>query len=107
MTSTTEQVGVVGCGLMGAGIAETCARAGQSVTVVETSAALAEAGRGRLEKSLAKAESRGKIPSTAEVLDRIQVVDDIEALADRTLVIEAIMEDEGVKTRLFSDLDRV
>jgi 3-hydroxybutyryl-CoA dehydrogenase len=56
---------------------------------------------------LIKAESRGKIPSAADVLERIQVVDDIEALVDRTVVIEAIMEDEKVKTQLFRELDRV
>ncbi|MDV3125334.1 3-hydroxybutyryl-CoA dehydrogenase [Mycobacterium sp. 21AC1] len=106
-TSAHEKVGVVGCGLMGAGIAETCARAGQSVIVVETDATAVDAGRRRLETSLDKAESRGKIDSAAEVLDRIEVVEGIEALSDRSIVIEAIMEDEGVKTRLFGDLDRV
>ena len=106
-TTAAEKVGVVGCGLMGAGIAETCARSGQSVIVVETTAAAAEAGRTRLEKSLAKAESRGKVDSAAEVLDRIQIVTDLDALADRTFVIEAIMEDEAVKTDLFRRLDGV
>lgn len=107
MASTTEKVGVVGCGLMGAGIAETCARSGQQVTVVETSAAAVDAGRARLEKSLAKAEARGKIDSAAEVLGRIELVEDLDALADRTLVIEAIMEDEAVKTALFGQLDGI
>jgi 3-hydroxybutyryl-CoA dehydrogenase len=107
VSALTEKVGVVGCGLMGAGIAETCARAGQPVTVVETDAAAAEAGRQRLEKSLTKAESRGKVASAAEILARIDVVEDIEALADRSIVIEAVMEDESVKTSLFRDLDRV
>jgi 3-hydroxybutyryl-CoA dehydrogenase len=107
MTRSTEKVGVVGCGLMGAGIAETVARAGQSVTVVETTAAAAQAGRRRLENSLTKAESRGKIASAAEVLERITIVEDLQALSDRTLVIEAIMEDEAVKTQLFRRLDEV
>jgi 3-hydroxybutyryl-CoA dehydrogenase len=105
VTAMTEKVGVVGCGLMGAGIAETCARAGQSVIVVETGSAAAEAGRRRLETSLTKAESRGKISSAVEVLDRITVVEDLDALSDRSLVIEAIMEDEAVKTQLFGRLD--
>ncbi|TFV54623.1 3-hydroxybutyryl-CoA dehydrogenase [Mycobacterium sp. PS03-16] len=107
MTSTAEKVGVVGCGLMGAGIAETCARSGQQVTVVETSAAAVDAGRARLEKSLAKAEARGKIDSAADVLGRIEIGSDLGALADRTLVIEAIMEDEAVKTALFRELDGI
>lgn len=107
MTESTEKVGVVGCGLMGAGIAETIARAGQSVIVVETTPAAVQAGRRRLEKSLAKAESRGKISSAADALERIQVVEDLHSLSDRTLVIEAIMEDEAVKAALFRQLDDV
>ncbi len=107
MSGNEQRVGVVGCGLMGAGIAETCARVGQDVVVVETNAAAVDSGRHRLETSLKKAESRGKIVSAEEILDRIRVVEQLEALADRTVVIEAIMEDETVKTRLFRELDRV
>ncbi|MGE2836072.1 3-hydroxybutyryl-CoA dehydrogenase [Mycobacterium sp. SMC-4] len=107
MVQSSDKVGVVGCGLMGAGIAETCARAGLEVTVVETNAGAVAAGRQRLETSLAKAESRGKIASATDVLDRITIVEGIDALADRTLVIEAIMEDEAVKTALFRQLDEV
>jgi 3-hydroxybutyryl-CoA dehydrogenase len=106
-TDTQEKVGVVGCGLMGAGIAETCARAGFSVAVVETGTQAADAGRRRLETSLAKAESRGKVSSAAEVLERIHVGVDTDALADRSLVIEAVMEDEAVKTDLFRRLDDI
>lgn len=106
-TGIQEKIGVVGCGLMGAGIAETCARAGYSVTVVETGDQAADAGRRRLEASLAKAEARGKVTSAAEILQRIQIGVSLEALADRSVVIEAIMEDEAVKTDLFSRLDKV
>ncbi|WP_181311697.1 3-hydroxybutyryl-CoA dehydrogenase [Nocardioides campestrisoli] len=102
-----EKVGVVGCGLMGAGIAEVSARAGLDVVVVESSDAAATAGRERLEKSLARAESKGKIDSAAAVMDRIRVVTDLEELADRQLVVEAIVEDEDAKTELFRTLDRV
>lgn len=101
------RVGVVGGGLMGSGIAEVSARAGKDVIVAESSAAAAEAALHRLEASLKRAESRGKIDSAAEVLTRIRVVDDLEALADRDLVVEAIVEDEGAKTALFRDLDRI
>jgi 3-hydroxybutyryl-CoA dehydrogenase len=102
-----NRIGVVGCGLMGAGIAEVCARAGRDVVVAESSPAAAEAGRSRLAASLARAEQRGKIASADEVLARITVVDDIDALADRELVIEAIVEDESTKTELFAKLDRI
>ncbi len=102
-----EKVGVVGCGLMGAGIAEVCARAGLEVVVVESSQPAADAGRARLEKSLARAEAKGKIESAAAVLDRIGVAVDLGALADRQLVIEAILEDEDAKTELFRQLDKI
>lgn len=102
-----KRVGVVGCGLMGAGIAEVSARAGLDVVVTESSDAAAKAGLARLEKSLSRAEGRGKIASAADVLSRIRVEADLEALADRDLVVEAISEDESVKTSLFRELDRV
>ena len=102
-----NNVGVVGCGLMGAGIAEVCARAGMDVIVAESSPSLADIGRTRLEKSLIRAEERGKIDSATEVLDRIRVVSDLEQLADRDLVVEAILEVEEAKIALFKQLDRI
>jgi 3-hydroxybutyryl-CoA dehydrogenase len=105
--TSMELVGVVGCGLMGAGIAEVSGRAGKDVVVVESNAGAAAAGRARLEASLRRAESRGKIASAAEVLDRIRVEVEIEALADRDIVVEAIAEDEAAKIDLFGRLDKV
>jgi 3-hydroxybutyryl-CoA dehydrogenase len=102
-----EKVGVVGCGLMGAGIAEVVARAGLEVVVVESSQAAADAGRARLEKSLQRAESKGKIDSAADVLALIRVETSLEELADRDLVVEAIVEDEDAKTELFRTLDKI
>ncbi|MFD4196364.1 3-hydroxybutyryl-CoA dehydrogenase [Amycolatopsis thermoflava] len=92
---------------MGAGIAEVCARAGVDVVAVESSAAAAGAGRRRLEKSLARAEQKGKIGSAAAVLERIRVTENLDDLADRTLVIEAIVENEQVKAELFGNLDKI
>ena len=106
MTSI-ERVGVVGGGLMGSGIAEVNARAGKDVIVVESTPEAVEAARQRLESSLKRAESRGKIESASVVLDRIRVVDDLAALADRDIVIEAIVEDEQAKTDLFRRLDEI
>ncbi|WP_269465049.1 3-hydroxybutyryl-CoA dehydrogenase [Pimelobacter simplex] len=102
-----ERVGVVGGGLMGSGIAEVNARAGKDVIVVESSPAAVDNARQRLTSSLERAESRGKIESAAAVLDRIRVVDDLTALADRDIVIEAIVEDEAAKTDLFRRLDEI
>jgi len=102
-----DRIGVVGCGLMGAGIAEVAARAGKDVVVAESSPAAAEAGRARIAASLARAQQRGKLADADEVLARITVVDDLDQLSDRELVIEAIVEDEATKVELFAKLDRV
>lgn len=102
-----QRVGVVGCGLMGAGIAEVCARAERDVIVVESTDAAVEAGRARLTKSLRRAEAKGKIESADAVLDRIRLTADLSDLADRELVVEAIVEDETVKTELFAKLDGI
>ena len=102
-----DRVGVVGCGLMGAGIAEVSARAGKDVVVAESSPAAVEAGLQRLQSSLHRAQERGRIVSAAEVLDRITVVDSLEALADRDLVVEAIVENEHAKVELFGKLDAI
>lgn len=105
---TIERVGVVGAGLMGSGIAEVSARAGLDVVVVEANAAAAETARNRIEKSLTRASQAGKLdPAAAEgALSRLSFVTDVADLADRDLVIEAIVEDEGAKTALFEALDK-
>lgn len=102
-----NRVGVVGAGLMGAGIAEVAARAGKDVVLIDANPAAAEAGLDRLRASLERAEQRGKISDAADVLERITVGSDLEALADRDLVIEAIVEDEAAKTALFTRLDAI
>ena len=102
-----KKIGVVGCGLMGAGIAEVCARASLDVVVAESSERAAQAGQNRLEKSLVRAEERGKIDSAAEALNRIRVVQGLEELADRDLVVEAILEDEAAKIAVFKQLDMI
>jgi 3-hydroxybutyryl-CoA dehydrogenase len=102
-----NRIGVVGCGLMGAGIAEVSARAGMEVVVVESSAPAAEAGQARLTKSLKRAEDKGKIGSAAAVLERIRLEISLDALADREVVVEAIVEDEQAKTDLFTQLDKI
>ncbi|MEU0265079.1 3-hydroxybutyryl-CoA dehydrogenase [Nocardioides sp. NPDC006303] len=105
--SDIRRVGVVGGGLMGSGIAEVNARAGKDVIVVESSPPAVEAARQRLEDSLKRAESRGRVAAADAVLARIRVVQDLAALADRDLVIEAIVEEEQAKTYLFRHLDEI
>jgi 3-hydroxybutyryl-CoA dehydrogenase len=111
MTSSTSSppVGVVGCGLMGSGIAEVFARAGRSVTVHEVSEQAAERGRARIASSLARAVRSGKLDDagSAAVLDRITVGTRLDDLADAELVVEAASEDEALKIELFRRLDQV
>ncbi|MFB6518079.1 3-hydroxybutyryl-CoA dehydrogenase [Streptomyces sp. NPDC056401] len=103
-----ERVGIVGCGLMGSGIAEVCARAGRDVVVVETSRAAADAGLERIVRSLARATAAGKL-SAAErdaAVGRIAMATDLDRMADRDLVVEAVAEDERAKLEVFARLDR-
>jgi 3-hydroxybutyryl-CoA dehydrogenase len=104
-----QRVGVVGAGLMGGGIAEICARAGLEVAVVEVDDELAAAGRRRVEASLTKGVDRGKL--TADERDaavgRLSYGSDLEALADRDLVVEAVVEDPVIKVEVFRRLDGV
>ncbi|KQY56131.1 3-hydroxybutyryl-CoA dehydrogenase [Aeromicrobium sp. Root495] len=101
-----DRLGVVGGGLMGSGITEVGARAGLHVVTVEVSDDAAKRAAERIEASLRKAESRGKItPEEVEAtLDRIVVTADLDALADRRLVVEAASEDEQTKLDLFRNL---
>ena len=104
-----EAVGVVGSGIMGAGIAEVAARAGCDVLVREVTPQLAEAGRARIAASLERAVTRGKLAASERdaTLDRVRVTTELAALADRDLVIEAIVEDEATKTALYQELSAV
>ena len=107
--SSRPAVAVVGCGLMGSGIAEVMARAGRQVLVHEVDQAAADRGRARIEGSLARAVRSGKLEEAVrdEVLGRIEIGTDLDALADAELVVEAASEDEAVKTDLFRRLDAI
>ncbi|MFC9699253.1 3-hydroxybutyryl-CoA dehydrogenase [Streptomyces sp. NPDC056943] len=111
MTAATgiRRVGVVGGGQMGAGIAEVCARAGLDTVVCETSGPAATAARERIAVSLERAVQRGKFDqlSAEAALDRITVTSDLTDLADRRLVVEAVVEDAGTKTEVFTALDKI
>ncbi|KHO25054.1 3-hydroxybutyryl-CoA dehydrogenase [Mycolicibacterium setense] len=109
MSNQIERVGVIGAGQMGAGIAEVSARAGVDVLVFETTDALVTAGRNRITKSLERAVSAGKVTEREKdaALGKLKFTTTIDDLADRQLVIEAVIEDENVKAKIFADLDRV
>jgi 3-hydroxybutyryl-CoA dehydrogenase len=104
-----ESVGVIGGGLMGSGIAEVAARAGMDVVLVEISADAVKAAAERVEGSLRRAESRGKIDAAdvTSLLDGINFTDDLDALTDRDLVVEAASEDEVTKLDLFRRVGQV
>ena len=102
-----ERVGVVGCGLMGSGIAEVAAKANFDVVVREVSEDLIEAGRDRIRKSLDRAVEREKltVADRDAAWSRLRFSTELSELADRHLVIEAIVEEIGTKNELFSALD--
>jgi len=104
-----ERVGVIGCGLMGSGIAEVCARAGLDVMVREVDASAAEAGRQRLVTSLDRGLTAGKLTEDERdaALARLSFTTAIDDLADRQMVVEAVVEDESMKVDIFRELDRV
>jgi 3-hydroxybutyryl-CoA dehydrogenase len=104
-----ERIGVVGCGLMGSGIAEVCAKAGYRVVVREVTGELLDAGMKRLTGSLDRAVAKGKL--SAEDRDaaqaRIVGTTDIGAFAECDLVIEAAVEKLELKRKIFAELDQV
>jgi 3-hydroxybutyryl-CoA dehydrogenase len=102
-------VGVIGCGLMGSGISEVVARAGQTAVVLETTDELVERGRQRIETSTLRAVERGRLDAEERtaVLGRIVLTTDVQDLADVDLVIEAATEDHGTKVVMFRRLDEV
>ncbi len=102
-------VGVVGCGLMGSGIVEVCARAGADVVYVEPTEELVQAGRHRIESSTLRAVERQKITEAEREaeLGRIVGTTDIADLADADLVIEAATEDYATKVATFTRLDEI
>ncbi|HEX6381889.1 MAG TPA: 3-hydroxybutyryl-CoA dehydrogenase [Acidimicrobiia bacterium] len=106
--SEIERVGVVGCGLMGSGIAEVCARAGLDVVVREVNETALAAGRKRIEGSLDKAVRSGKLPEAERdsALARLRYTTEFGEFADRQLVVEAVIENESEKLEVFRGIDK-
>ena len=106
--SEIERVGVVGCGLMGSGIAEVCARAGLDVVVREVNETALSAGRKRIEGSLDKAVRSGKLPEAERdsALARLRYTTEFGEFADRQLVVEAVIENEAEKLEVFRGIDK-
>lgn len=104
-----KRIGVIGCGTMGAGVAEVAAKAGLDVRVAVSSEDSQNRGLRRITGSLDRAVAKAKL-SEAErdaVLDRISFTTVLEDLADRQVVVEAIVEHEPTKLDLFTQLDKI
>jgi 3-hydroxybutyryl-CoA dehydrogenase len=104
-----EKVGVVGCGLMGSGIAEVCARAGYGVVVREVNDQFLQNGLRRIRASLSKAVDRSKISreQADEALAQIQGTLDLASFSGCDLVVEAAVENMATKKDIFAELDSI
>ena len=105
--SEIKRVGVLGCGLMGSGIAQVAAAAGYDTVVRDVSKELLDRGRAGIEKSLAKFVEKGKLDAAARdaTLKRLTFTTTVGDLKGADIVIEAITEDLGLKNALFKELD--
>jgi 3-hydroxybutyryl-CoA dehydrogenase len=103
-----ERMGVVGCGLMGSGIAEVSARAGLDVVVREVNEGALDHGRQRIEESLRRAVRAGKATEEEResALANLHFTTDFADLADRQLVVEAVIENEAEKLEVFASIDK-
>jgi 3-hydroxybutyryl-CoA dehydrogenase len=104
-----EKVGVVGCGLMGAGIAQVAAQSGCDVIVREVSPELVEKGLKNIEKNLARLVEKGTMTAADRdaVRGRLRGTTKLEDLADRDLIVEAIIEQLPIKRELYGALDKI
>lgn len=104
-----RKVAVLGCGLMGSGIAEVCAKAGYDTRVREVNDDFAQRGRASIEKSLGKAVEKGKLEAAVrdEILGRITMTTRLADLKDCDLIIEAVTENLDMKNEMFRELDGI
>ena len=109
MSAGVTRVGVVGGGQMGAGIAEVCARAGLDTVVCEVDAVAARAARDRITSSVDRAVRRSKLSREAadDARARLVFTGSLDDLADRQLVVEAVVENAEAKTEVFAALDKI
>ncbi|MBV8238848.1 MAG: 3-hydroxybutyryl-CoA dehydrogenase [Sphingomonas sp.] len=104
-----QAVGVIGAGQMGAGIAQVSAQAGYRVLLADVDKARAEAGKAGIAKRLARDVEKGKIDAATrdQLLDRIEPVDSVAAMAPAGLVVEAATEREEIKRAIFAEVGKV
>jgi len=105
---TIKKVGVLGCGLMGSGIAQVSATAGYDVTVLEQDQKFIDKGFVGIDKSLAKFAEKGNLKEPVEtVRGRLKGTTSPDAVADCDIIIEAIIENVDEKKKTFSALDKI
>jgi len=104
-----KKIGVVGCGLMGRGIAEVSAKSGYDVVVSEINKELLDKGMAAINQSLSKAVEKGKIAEAdkAAALGRIKGTTDMKDFRDCDLVVEAAIENLELKKKIFAELDKI
>jgi len=107
--NVVSKVGILGSGIMGAGLAEVAARSGFEVVVRSRSRASAAALMAQIDRGLAKQVERGKLDDDTrkEILERITVTDHLGGVADCDLVLESVVEDLAVKRALFAELEQI
>jgi 3-hydroxybutyryl-CoA dehydrogenase len=103
------KVGVVGCGLMGSGIAQVCAQAGFATVVREVSAEIVDRGLKGIEKNLVRLVEKGTFTEAqkGEIRGRLKGTTSLEELRDCDLIVEAIIEQLPAKRELFAALDAI
>ncbi len=104
-----KKVGVVGCGAMGAGIAQLCAQSGYQVVVSEINDEFLKKGLASIDKTLARSVEKGKLsqPDKDAIMSRIKGTTSTKDFSDCDLVIEAAIENLELKKKIFADLDGV
>ena len=103
-----KKVGVLGCGLMGSGIAQVSAAAGYDVTVLEQEQKFLDKGFAGIEKSLAKFAEKGTLKEPVDtVRGRLKGATSPQSLADCDIIVEAIIENVEEKKKTFSTLDSI
>lgn len=109
LNTTLKTIGIVGAGQMGAGIAQVAAATGLRVLLADADRARAETGRAGIATRIHRDVQKARLtPNEATALiERIHPVDDLQALADADLIIEAVSEDEALKRRIFTTLDAI
>jgi 3-hydroxybutyryl-CoA dehydrogenase len=106
---TIKRVGVIGCGLMGSGIAQVSAQAGFPTTVIDADRALLDKGLGGIRTSLEALVAKAKVEASVkdDTLGRLTGGTELEALSDCDIVVEAITENQALKNETFARLDRL